>query len=109
MELLNSCNLPNGGHSKNSSIGSSKKITKSQISYSRKRAFAWVWVPGTWLKGDVAPLVLSIRLPKKDRSRRWKQVVRPANGHWMHHLEIRDSKEIDRQAREWIKRAYEVG
>lgn len=32
-------------------------VTKSQISFRRHKAFAWVWIPGKYLQGKVAPLV----------------------------------------------------
>jgi len=73
------------------------RITMSQISFRRKRAFAWVWIMGKYLSGKQAPLVLSISLARRDPSKRWKEVVEPAKGRFMHHMELYRSDEIDEE------------
>jgi hypothetical protein len=85
----------------------SVRVSKSQISFSRCRGFAWAWTPDRWLKGGVAPLVVSIALPKKNGSMRWKQVVQPRAGRWMHHLEIRSTDDIDAEVAAWLREAWE--
>lgn len=81
------------------------RVTKSQIAFHRGRAFAWAWMPAKWLGGNMAPLVLSVRLPRRDRSRRWKEVVEPAPGRFMHHLELYVPGDIDTQVRRWLAAA----
>ena len=81
------------------------RVTKSQIACRARRPFAWLWRPGRWLRGDVAPLVLSVGLPRHDASPRWKQVVEPTPGRWMHHLELRTVGEIDAQVAAWLTEA----
>ncbi len=81
------------------------RVTKSQIAFSRRRAFAWVWTPDRYLHGATAPLVLSIALSRRDPSARWKQVVEPAPGRWMHHLEVRAADEVDDEVRAWLAEA----
>jgi hypothetical protein len=83
------------------------KITKSQIAFCRKRAFAWVWIPGRYLHGKVAPLVLTITFRKRDPSPRWKQIVEPAPGRFMQHLEVYSSTDLDPQVRDWLKTAWD--
>jgi hypothetical protein len=83
------------------------RISKSQIAFRRRRGFAWVWIPGRYLRGDTAPLVLSLALPFRDPSPRWKQVVEPYPGRFMHHLELREPNEIDDQVRIWLKRPWD--
>jgi hypothetical protein len=87
---------------------SSTRITKSQIAFRRRRAFAWVWCPDQYLRGRTAPLVLSVSLPRRDGSPRWKEVVEPAPGRFMHHLELFDSAEIDGEVSTWLQRAWEA-
>lgn len=48
------------------------RLSKSQIAFRRRRAFAWVWMPDRYLHGQTAPLVLSMSLPWRDPSPRWK-------------------------------------
>lgn len=83
------------------------RVTKSQVAFVRARPFAWAWVPDRYLKGRHAPLVLSIVFDHRDASPRWKEVVEPAPGRFMHHLEIRDESEIDREVREGMREAWD--
>ena len=82
------------------------RVTKSQISFRRKKLFAWIWMPGRYLRGNIAPLVLTLSFPRRDPSPRWKEIVEPAPGRFTHHLELRASGEIDGEVRGWIRRAY---
>ncbi|HEU0297204.1 MAG TPA: DUF5655 domain-containing protein [Anaerolineales bacterium] len=60
------------------SIGTAEiRVTKSQVAFHRRKAFAWAWMPGKYLRGKRAPLVLTVSLHHKDPSPRWKQVVQP--------------------------------
>jgi len=86
----------------------SLRVGRSQVSFRRSVAFAWVWVPGRYLRGAAAPLVLSVALPVRDGSLRWKQVLEPAPGRWMHHLELRSVAEIDEEVAAWLRRAWEA-
>lgn len=84
------------------------RVTKSQIAFHRQRNFAWVWRPGQYLKGKVAPLVLTVSLPARDLSSRWKEIVEPAPGRFIHHLELFDRAGIDEQVRVWLKQAWDA-
>jgi hypothetical protein len=84
------------------------KISKSQVAFRRKRAFAWAWIPGKYLHGKTAPLVLSVALRRRDASPRWKEIVEPRPGWFMHHLELHSSGEIDEQVRLWLREAWEA-
>ncbi len=83
------------------------RVTKSQISFRRRTAFAWAWIPGRYLRGRPAPLVLTVALRHRDRSARWKEVVEPAPGRFTHHLELRTVEEIDQQVEDWLALAWE--
>jgi len=82
------------------------RVGQSQISFRRRIAFAWAWTPDRYLRGNQAPLVLSVALRRRDPSPRWKEVVEPAPGRFMHHLELRDIGEIDDEVRDWLAAAY---
>jgi len=83
-------------------------VTKSQIAFRRARPFAWAWMPGQYLRGrQVAPLVLSLALPQRDPSPRWKQVVEPRPGRFMHHLELYAATDLDEEVRGWLRAAWE--
>src|SRR5688572_8721231 len=84
------------------------RVTKSQIAFRRKRNFAWVWIPGQYLKGKTAPLVLSLSFTWRDESPRWKEIVEPITGRFMHHLELNKLSEIDEEVRTWLRKAWEA-
>ena len=84
------------------------KVTKSQVAFQRHRAFAWAWIPGKYLRGKTAPLVLSVALRRRDESPRWKEIVGPRPGWFMHHLELSSSNEIDEEVLYWLREAWEV-
>jgi hypothetical protein len=88
---------------------SDMRVSKSQVAFRRRRGFAWVWMPGQYLKGKTAPLVLSLSLPRRDPSPRWKEIVEPYPGRFMHHLELYDITEVDEQVRGWLREAWEAG
>lgn len=86
--------------------GVERRVTGSQIAYSRRAGFAWVWVPGRYLAGRGAPLVLSLALRRRDTSSRWKEVVEPKPGRFMHHLELHSLDDIDEVVRGWLLEAW---
>jgi hypothetical protein len=83
-------------------------VSKSQIVFRRRVAFAWAWVPDRYLRSGHAPLVLSISLRRRDASPRWKEVVEPAQGRFMHHLELTAPSDIDDEVRGWLREAWKV-
>lgn len=83
-----------------------QQVTKSQIAFRRRKAFAWAWIPDKYLHGRHAPLVLSIALPYRDDSPRWKQIVEPSPGRFMHHLELHAETDIDQQIRARLREAW---
>lgn len=85
------------------------RVSKSQIAFRRRRAFAWVWRPGQYLTGRaVAPLVLTVALPGRDASPRWKEIVEPVPGKFIHHLELTDPADIDDEVRGWLRQAWDA-
>ena len=90
-----------------SSIGvADLRVTKSQIAFRRRRDFAWAWIPGRYLGGRTAPLVLTLGFRQEDLSPRWKQVVEPAPGRFTHHSEVWYIDDIDDQVRDWLREAW---
>lgn len=90
------------------SVGHSElRVTKSQIEFRHRDGFAWVWMPAQYVRGTGAPLVLTIRLSRRDSSPRWKEVVEPRRGTFTHHLELRSSEDVDEGVLNWIREAWE--
>jgi hypothetical protein len=81
-------------------------VSKSQVAFRARRGFAYAWAPDRYVRSDV-PLVLSIPLRECLSSARFKEVAHPSESTWMHHVELRLVKEVDRELLGWVKRAYE--
>ncbi len=89
-------------------IGPSEvRVSTSQVAFRRRRVFAWAWLPGQYLHGPHAPLVLTVTLRRRDPSPRWKEVVEPAPSRFTHHLEVRTVAEIDDDVRGWLREAWQ--
>ena len=84
------------------------RATKSQVAFRRRRGFAYVWRPGQYLTGGVAPAVLSIVLPRRDPSPRWKEVAHPSPRAWMHHLELHEPGDVDEEVIGWLREAADA-
>jgi hypothetical protein len=84
------------------------RVTKSQVAFRRNKAFAWAWVPGMYLRGGQAPLVLTLSFAEPNASPRWKEVVNPAPGRFTHHLELHSGSEIDGEVRSWLRETWEA-
>jgi hypothetical protein len=82
-----------------------ERASKSQISFSRRRGFAYLWCPGQYVRSHV-PGVLSIALPREVQSARFKQIAHPSPLVWMHHLELQDARSIDSEVASWLREAY---
>lgn len=87
---------------------SHERTSKSQIAFRRRVSFAWTWQPRQYLGPRGAPLVVSISLSRRDRSRRWKEVVEPSPGRFMHHLELHQVADVDAEVRKWLAEAWEA-
>lgn len=89
------------------SIGPTEmRISKSQIAFWRRKAVARVWIPAQYLKGNLAPLVLTLGFDQRDESPRWKEIVQPAPGRFTHHLELWSTDDLDDQVRDWLQQAW---
>ena len=83
------------------------RATKSQVAFREKRGFAYIWWPGRYIASEV-PAVLSIALPRRIDSGRFKEVVNPSPGMWMHHLELRTVDELDGEVAGWLREARQA-
>lgn len=86
----------------------SERTTRSQVAFRRRRGFAYLWRPGQYLRRPGAEVVLSLGLATRLDSARFKEVVHPAPGTWMHHLEIHDVTEIDDEVTGWLREAADA-
>jgi hypothetical protein len=84
------------------------RVTRSQVAFRRRRAFAWAWTPDRHLGPGHAPLVLTLSFRERDDSPRWKQIVEPYPGRFTHHLELHAAADIDHEVRGWLREAWEA-
>lgn len=82
------------------------RVTKSQIAMCRGKAFAWVWIPSKYLRGKIAPLILTFSFPSRDASPRWKEIVEPSPGRFTHHLELYTVDDIDDEVISWLRSSW---
>ncbi|MEO1814497.1 MAG: DUF5655 domain-containing protein [Acetobacterium sp.] len=84
------------------------KIHKSQISFSNKHQFAFVWLPIRTMKNrpDIY-IIVSFGLSYRLESPRIVEVAEPYPNRWTHHVIIQDKNEIDLELVNWIKEAYQ--
>ena len=88
-------------------VGPAKlRVTKSQVAFRRRRAFAWLWIPGGYLHSKAAPLVLTLSLRSRDPSPRWKEIVEPAPERFTHHMELYAVADIDHEVGSWLREAW---
>jgi hypothetical protein len=87
---------------------SEMRVTKSQVAFYRRKAFAWAWVPDRYLRGQHAPLVLTLSFRYRDSSPRWKEIIEPYPGRFTHHLELSTTADIDDEVCAWLKAAWEA-
>ena len=85
------------------------RVGKSQVSFRRRKTFAWAWMPGQYLRGKTAPLVLTLSFPGRNVSPRWKEIVEPTPGRFAHHLELPSVADVDDEVRGWLRDAWEAG
>ena len=81
------------------------RVGRSQVAFRRRRGFAYVWRPGQYLDRPDAEVVLSIALPRRIQSVRWKEVVQPSPRTWMHHLELYSVLDLDGEVEGWLDEA----
>ena len=83
------------------------RVTRSQVALRRRHGFAYVWLPGQYLRNPSAEVVLSVALGRELESARFAEVVRVSPRHWMHHLEVRGLDDLDDEVRAWLHEAAE--
>lgn len=83
------------------------RATRSQVSFRRRRGFAFLWDPHRYVSSTV-PVVLSVALPYELASDRVKEVVRTTGRTWLHHIELREAGDLDAEILGWVRTAYDA-
>ena len=83
------------------------KVQKSQISFTNRHPFAFIWLPVRKVKDrpDVY-MIVSFGLSRRIDSPRIVEAVEPYPHRWTHHIIVQDPGEIDAELMEWIKESY---
>ena len=81
------------------------RTSRSQVSFRRRRGFAYVWVPGHCLRHPRTPAVLSIALDAPIDSPRFSATAHPSPTVWMHHLDIGALADVDDEVTGWLRDA----
>ena len=85
------------------------EVFKTQVSFGRKKKFAWVWLPQMWnRKRGEAVIALTFKNAwGLIRDRRIAEATETSPGHWTHHVIIGKPADIDRQVMRWLRAAYD--
>ncbi|GAA2512115.1 DUF5655 domain-containing protein [Pilimelia columellifera] len=84
------------------------RVGKSQVSLRQRRGFAYIWLPGAYLRKPATETVLAIALDRQIASTRFKQIAHPAGRVWMHHLEVDGPDNVDDEVAGWIREAQQA-
>lgn len=88
--------------------GAQLRVRTTQTGWARRRYFAVLWSPQRWLGARAAPVVLTVYLPERLQSQRFKEVVQVRPGLWAHHLEIQAATDIDAEVGSWVTKARQA-
>ena len=83
------------------------RVTRSQVAFRARRCYAYLWLPGRWLRNPATELVLSIALDRRIDSPRFKEVAHAARTVWMHHLGLGSPADVDSEVVGWLREARE--
>ncbi len=87
--------------------GARIRVQKTQISFSDRRGFAYVWLPVRRMKSrPPVYLILSFGLPFRIDSPRIAEASEPCPDRWTHHVIIASLKDIDEEVLGWIDLSY---
>jgi hypothetical protein len=82
--------------------------SKSQVVFRRRRGFAYLWLPGRYLRRPNVDVVLSLALSRELPADRFKEITRSAPAIWMHHFEIHSMAELNDEMAAWLREAAEA-
>ncbi len=86
----------------------SVKAGKTQVSYSNRYGFAYLWPPTRKIKGRPGIyIVLTFGLSHQVQHPRIIEAVEPYPGRWTHHVLISSPDELDGQISDWLRQAYD--
>lgn len=83
------------------------KVSKTQVGFSNRYGFAYIWPPFRRLKGTPGVYaILTFGLAYEKLHPRIAQTVEPYPGRWTHHVPVAGEQEIDGELMEWIRESY---
>ena len=86
--------------------GAEVTVSKTQVGFSRRRGFAWVWTP-PGRNPATSPAILSIAYAHRLVSDRFREVVQPRPNIWQHHLWVENPAQLDEEVFAWLEAAYD--
>jgi hypothetical protein len=86
--------------------GAEVTVSKTQLGFSRRRGFAWVWTP-PGRNPATSPAILSIAYSNRIVSDRFRDVVQPRPNIWQHHLWVEHPDQLDDEVFAWLEVAYD--
>lgn len=83
------------------------KVGKTQVSFSNRYGFAYLWPPSRKRKGWPSLFVgLTFGLGRQETHPRIAESVEAYPGRWTHHVLISSTDDLDEQIKDWLQEAY---
>ena len=83
------------------------RVARTQVGWARRRGFAFLWLPGRWLRRPAAEVVLTISTDHAIDSPRWKEVVEVRPGLFTPSpRSCTSADDVDDEVGAWLAEAY---
>ena len=84
------------------------KVQKSQIAFSNRYQFAFIWHPSRRFRGRKGVyMVVTFGVSHRIEDSRIEAATEPYPNRWTHHVIVQSEDEIDDKLMGWIRKAYE--
>ena len=83
------------------------RATRTQVSFTTLRAFAWVWLPRMWTKKPADDsLTLTFGLGQQVADDRVAEATEVLPSLWTHRIVVDKTADVDAQVRGWLRETY---
>ncbi|HOA14772.1 MAG TPA: DUF5655 domain-containing protein [Bacillota bacterium] len=87
--------------------GARRRVSKTQVSYSTRRAFAWIWPPVRKVRGRPEKYVaLSFAIGRNIQSAGVEQALEANPRRWMRHIILSETHQLDEELLSWQSEAH---
>ena len=86
------------------------KVQKSQIAFSNRYQFAFIWHPSRRFRGRKGVyMVVTFGVSHRIEDSRIEAATEPYPNRWTHHVPVATPAELDGELLDWLEQAYAFG